>query len=278
MTAVTALDHAESIRAEAMGDAVTAVGADPTLFWHSPAALGRIKASTLTLAGFRDPFADTTGQAVFAGPFSTGVIAFGFLYDDAGSTNVTTSAGETVSLRLQQDLLGAIALALPLTDQLTGGLTVKALESRLFDSVTASTLALDAGCQAALTDFLRAGLVVQNAGGGLHYAGDEAAIPLVWRAGLAAGFAPAPNALIIATVDGYQSTSIGETGVAFGAEFIVQRMISVRAGAKFTNREEVTNLSAGAGLKRGAFRLDYALRFAHDTFENPNALSLTYTF
>jgi hypothetical protein len=59
---------------------------------------------------------------------------------------------------------------------------------------------------------------------------------------------------------------------------VLRHALSIRAGASFSTRETVARYSAGVGVRRGAYRLDYGLHVVTSDFSFPSALSLTCSF
>ena len=277
---VNALNTVESTRAQGFGGAAVAVGRDPTLVWVNPAAPALSEGASLTVGYQRGFFGDMAGQGIYSTPFRSGMLTFGVLYYDCGETSVYQPDYTLWTGRLQQDMMGAVGYTAPLSDSVTSGATFKYLRSTLAEQATSSAMAVDGGVQIRLSREVKIGLAVQNAGTKLHYETDYLALPTVARAGFALGFklgggaeSAAGGTLIVLGDSEYDVTSGGLSWCG-GVEYQWREMVALRVGARAGTIEEASLLSAGAGLKVGAYRLDYSIRF-NRYLNMPQTLSLT---
>jgi len=278
--AVNALNRVEAARAQAFGGAAVAIGNDPTLIWLNPAAAANLATGSFTVSAQRGYFGDTMGQALLALPLGNGVMTAGVLYFDAGEGEMYSEDLSTVwRTRLQQDVVGAAGYSMALTPRVSSGATLKVLHSRLAESMSANALTGDAGIQVRVRDWLKLGFAASNIGTPLKYAGDAVAAPAAIRAGVACGWrlhlsgGTKPDTLILVGDTEVQAAS-GLVSWRGGLEYQLRGMIAVRGGFRAGEAREPSTFCGGVGLRIGAWRLDYTLRYNSEV-DLPQIVSLT---
>lgn len=268
------LNIGASPRALAMGGAGTAQGDDSLAVFWNPAAIGGLDRHDVSFAharwleefryqalGWAGPVAPRWNAGVSAQYFSRGDIQ-GF--DGGGAP----SGALDVS-----DLAAAATLVHDIGPWFGGGLdrthfgvSAKFIREDL-SAVTASGFALDAGLRARVhsrpqswwLDGVQVGAAVSNIGPAVKFDKDEEALPLTYRAGVAArGWA---RSLILA-VD-YEKPQRDPGSVRFGSEYRVMNSLALRAGYRWALKDNRRSLQAGyhvgLGFQLGNLWLDYAL-------------------
>jgi len=277
---INVLNKVEPTRTTSIGGAGVAIGVDPTLVWINPAAAVRCEGASLTMAGQRGFFRETTGQALWVTPFKSGVLFAGALYYDAGTARLANSAGALVTYQVQQDFAGMAGYAAPISPTVSSGVTLTWMHSELFNRAS-SSLGGDGGVQIMINNYLKLGFAIQHVGTKLTYLNHDIELPTTARAGFALGcrpaefvsFAGAKDTLVV-VLDAVQPVVERKPYWKTGFEYRWQRLIALRAGANGGGRDELAKYAAGFGLRFGRFRLDYSIRFGQ-AFANPQTLSLT---
>src|SRR6185503_19108785 len=82
---INVLNKVEAPRAQAIGGAAAAVGVDASLIWINPAAAALVPNSSISLAGQRGFFKESTGQILGSTPWRSGVVSAGAMYYDTGA-------------------------------------------------------------------------------------------------------------------------------------------------------------------------------------------------
>ncbi|MEK7474006.1 MAG: hypothetical protein AAB152_00090 [Candidatus Coatesbacteria bacterium] len=278
--AVNALNKVEAARAQAFGGAAVAIGNDPTLVWLNPAASAQVAGGSITVSAQRGYFGDAMGQALVATPVGEGMLTAGVLYFDAGEGEMySEDLTQLWRTKLQQDVVGAVGFAAPLSPRVTSGAMLKVLHSRLAESMTASSLTGDVGVQTRVQDWLKLGFAASNIGTPLRYAGDAVASPAALRVGAAGGWrlhlsgGSRPDTLIVVGDAEMQGAS-GLVSWRGGIEYQVRGMVAVRAGFRAGAAREPSTYCGGVGFRVGAWRLDYTVRY-NRIVDLPQTLSLT---
>lgn len=277
-----------------IGGAGVAIGYDPSLIWLNPAASARITSTYVSLVAQRGLFDEITGQGLFTTQFGKGVVSLGGAYYDVGRVTLISSNNVARSVNAQRDLMGAVSYAGNLSPQVTGGVSLKGLQSELAEEFRTGGMAFDLGFQFQLMDVLKAGIAVKNFGANLNYLKDEVALParvhaglaLLWRLGSYSPFDIETNNFLVSVVDAEFQMNGGPTHLRGGLEYHLYRIVVFRVGGRLGSNKSLGNLSAGLGFtlrkERGGklkqYRLDYSIRMLASVFALPQALSLTIAF
>jgi len=278
---VSVLNKVEATRAQAFGGAAVALGNDPTLAWINPAAPSQTAGSALTIGGQRGYFGDMTGQGLYTTPWRTGMFTVGLLYYDGGEVRSYTEDGTAWSARLQQDILASAGYSMQLSPNVSSGAALKYMQSSFIQKYNTSTIAADGGIQVRMSNAVKLGFAVSNIGFPMKYGidGDSTQLPTTARAGIAAGSrfggseGQKPSALI-AVMDAEYRIEDGYLAWKGGLEFQWRGLIALRGGVRLGNRDELSMFSLGTGLRIGAWRLDYTLRYNREA-NLPQTISLT---
>lgn len=294
-------------RATAMGDAFVAIADDASASYFNPAGLALVGRSIQFnhVEWFADIRHDYLTAALPVGAFGTVALSVTALtmgnMEQTTVDNPNTPAREdegTGQIFGASDFAFAVSYGRAITDKLTFGLTVKAVNQNIWD-MSASAVGADLGLFYN-TGFrsLRIGAVVQNYGTQLSFSGRQldfgfnwgdsgpgnlpgsyrtnpAPLPTMFRFGVAYDIIEATEAdpsRLTGTVELVHPSDINET-VNFGLEYGVRDIFFLRGGYVFnTDREyaadvgHLTGLTGGLGVKAAPAQgltigLDYTLRY-----------------
>lgn len=276
------LNLIEPVRTQALGGAGVAIGNDPTMARINPAAVSRVRSTSLTAGGKRGFFGDLVGHLHAVSPVGNGVAYLGGMYFESPPARLMASDGSERYIVLQQDLAVEAGYSGNPFPGFSCGASAKVLNSRLFEEVSSRAFALDVGFQFQAHDFLKVGLAVRNAGTGLKYASDPIPLPLEVQAGLAAGWVlvkreALPGDSLLCVFDAVYSAQTNLPVWRMGLEYRLFGVLALRGGARIGRSSSLSRYSAGLGVQYGALRLDYSFLFTTE-FSNPNSLSVTITF
>lgn len=243
----------------ALGEAYSAIGADPFVVWGQPAVWATGEGHPAVAFQHNDFFLDLEQQylagygAVWGGGLGVAVTRFdaGDLLrtfedatgDFAGSSG-TFDAG---------DWAVAVGYGRRWTDRWTVGITGKVIRSEI-DNVDATTFGVDLGGRYEYSDRLTLGIAVTNIGRGQRFLRARDPLPLTVRAG---GAYRLGNRLV-AAIDLVQPRDHAfETHV--GIEWRPIRALALRVGySQARDEDNREGLTAGVGVHIGDFALDYA--------------------
>lgn len=294
-------------RATAMGDAFVAIADDASASYFNPAGLAFVGRSIQFnhVEWFADVRHDYLTAALPVGTFGT--VALSVTALTMGDMEQTTVDNPNTPVREDEgtgqifgasDFAFAVSYARAITDKLTFGLTVKAVNQNIWN-MSAAAVGADLGLFYN-TGFksLRIGAVVQNYGTQLAFAGRQldygfgwsdsgpsqlpgsyrtnpAPLPTVFRFGVAYDIIEATEAdksRFTGTVELVHPSDINET-VNFGLEYGVRDIFFLRGGYVFNTDQEyaenvgyLTGLTAGVGVKAAPAQgltlgLDYTMRY-----------------
>ncbi len=241
-------------RPVAMGEAFTAVADDATAIAWNPGGTGQLK--RVQVAAQYDAIAEGMGLggATAAIPIGHGqVIGAGITMLTYGSYEIRDAQGARAGTASAQDFAGMLSLALPNPAFLRGwtGVAVEVVR----EAVGGALIGGSAGGLIPVGPALTAGWAAQHFGA----AADGFTLPSTVKAGIAYRALPR---LMLALDAGYGLTDRAVV-VAAGFELRPAGPIAVRGGYRHRGDqglEGVSSLSAGAGVRLGAFGVDYAFQ------------------
>ena len=248
-------------RPSAMGEVFAGVADDVNSIYWNPAGLAGLerREATLTHALWLDGITYSNGACAL--PLRKGTIGAAFNVLNTGGIQKVDNTG----LRLSEnynllDAMGIFSYARK-WDHLALGANIKYISSRI-EEETAHSYAADLG---ALYGGLRPwgrklglGLSVQNLGTKPKYVSEKSSLPVLVRAGAALQLF---KSLLIASDLNYIEKNIN---IHYGAEYtraFGTFVMAARAGYKDDTVKELgalSGLTAGMGVKWGAYQLDYA--------------------
>jgi hypothetical protein len=278
------LQKAFDPRAEAMGEAYTAVTDDVYSLYWNPAGLSYLGSSEITTSfstGIVDDYLAQFSYAQAEQKYFTW--ALGVLTYSGGQMDLVDSVGQGKQIEAQRDWLWTWAGAYRLSKNFRLGWGVELLHSTLVGDVNATTMALSLGTSFNLAEGLRLDGVIKHAGLPMNYgqSGDEWGLP--FTSAESGDPLPLTGALgvsykildshggntdhdLLAAMD--CSLALNEpvyTNV--GLEYWYRKMIALRGGYKF-NRD-LDWLTLGAGFQypvfeRLAMQMNYSFAFTKD--------------
>ena len=271
-SAVTLFDQVQPPRSQALGGAATALGQDTALLLTNPASLDATAASEVVL-GIRRGIWDDVGSFALAGvPSRLGTFAVGCFYLDGGRITLNSSDGSSRTVNARQDVAACLSYAVALSPAFSGGITCKALHSRLLEEYGATAVAFDGGVCAKVGDQGSVGLALRNVGSGLRYSEDRVALGSVACLGIAwcwtlpdlqdEGRTGGPANFLHLLAGGEEPLDERIIVWKAGCELNLGNQMALRVGAQLS-REQAAGLSGGIGLRPGRYCVDYAIQSAH---------------
>lgn len=251
------LDYAASARSLGMGQAFTAIANDPSaIYWNPSGTAGLLERSLVaqfsTLAeessfgfiGYAQPWRERGG-------FGLGVVNL-----QSGSIPKRDAAGNKVGE--YQAVSNAVLLSggFRARHNLSFGTTAKVIRESLAGH-SAVGLGLDAGTLFRANEYLQVGVALRNlVAPSITLKSEKETYP---RSAVL-GFGVTPIAPLTLGLDFEKQQGAG-LRTRFGADFLINRIISIRAGL---NDSEMT---AGMGLGLGSWNFDYALGYTRASSE-----------
>ena len=254
------LDLGVSARAQALGNAYSALADDASALYWNPAALRLVGKRSIVLthatyieSGFFD-------YAAYAQSFeSAGSFAFGMQHASAGEITRLDDSGAETGNFVPRDIAASIGYSQEFK-KWSFGVSGKYIESKITQSAQAAAFDFGVLTPELLNSRLRLAATVSNLGSKLKYNDVSEDLPLAFRLGSACKFTEKWTASMDA-----QFSQHGRPILAAGAEYSVPvfQLISVTGRAGFNSGAlmEVGGLSGmtfGLGLGLQRMSLDYA--------------------
>lgn len=176
---------------------------------------------------------------------------------------------------------------------MSGGFSLKGIQSELVEEFKATGFVFDFGFQMRMAETVKAGVAVKNFGSNLKFLDDQITSPTkirvglatLWRLGNGSPFERQTNNSLVTVVDAEFLVNGGQARWHGGLEYHWRRTLVFRVGGHAGDKS-LGNLSAGLGFrihkghdgKSQRYRLDYSIRLLTNTFDPPQALSMTMAF
>jgi len=164
--------------------------------------------------------------------------------ETATSAPVTTFSAWDISLH------GAAAASFGMFDI---GLAMKVIREKIWTE-SAGGFAVDAGVTVHPAEDLVLAAGVQHIGSSVTMVDDDFRLPATWRAGAGYTFRPSFGTAVLTAEVGKPLDNSPYAGA--GIEYTPVRWVTLRTGMRFL--DDTRDLTAGAGLRAGAWSLDYA--------------------
>ena len=283
-------------RAVGLGQAVVARRDGSEGMWWNPASLGGASLREVSIHHSQD-FTATGDALTLVVPTSRlGVFAIGADLQNYGEQeNTTDPSVPATGTVLARSFVLSGSYATPIGSRTTAGRTVKLAQMRVdctgpcdFPDEVATTFALDAGAQFALTRRVMLGASVRNMGLGLEVEDGEEAEPLPTRVQVGALYRyPLPeryaqDAELNMTADLTAGHNIDRPLPRVGAEVVWQKRAFLRGGYVFESAEsDEGGPTLGLGFARNNLVIDLARvfsGFSADAGQAPTFLSLRFSF
>ncbi len=249
-------------RLQSMAAAHTGVIDDPHALYANPAAAGFLR-EWQWAASYTRWIADISNASLIYGrkvpmPWSRQTrLALGLLYQGMPEFDSTDDAMPTASYN---DLVAALSIGQPLTflsRNIALGANVKYLQSNL-DEYRASTWVFDTGLSVRTPRFamgnplfpygiVSMGIAITQLGDEMQFNQIGTPLPQTWRAGLAFYTGSHFGLQILLTAD-YQQVKDEKDVLGLGAEFTLNRTLSINGGYNFDN-DLFEKVSVGASLR-----------------------------
>ncbi len=245
-------------RAQAMGEAFSAVADDVTAGYWNPAGLAQL--GTPEIAAMQNThFVDTQYQYL-AGALPSGKNAFGLsLYRlDHGSIDGYDKQDQKTGSFNAGSTAGSFSIARTINDDLRIGASAKYV-SETIDTEKATAFALDIGGLMRWNGF-NFSAVIQNIGPAMRMVKDSSPLPLTMRAGASTRWLQ--EKLLVAVE--VSKPNDANVSLHAGAEYKVTSLLAVRGGYSVTPGQSadlggLTGLNAGLGMQLKRFNLDYSI-------------------
>jgi long-subunit fatty acid transport protein len=245
-------------RAAAMGEAFTSVADDATSTYWNPAGLPAMQDSQISVM-HNSHLEGSQYQHVSAG-IKREAIGFGVFIQrlDFGSIEKYSAANAREGNFEAGSIAGGFSVGKVINAGLNFGVTGKFIEESI-ESEKATTFAGDFGLLIKREKF-NLGLSLLHVGPGMKFVNESASLPQTMKAGISTKLRE--GKLLLSG----ELSKPKDSGMAYhaGAELVLNKSISTRAGFKATSDEAaslggLSGISGGLGIKVGRIQLDYAV-------------------
>jgi hypothetical protein len=264
-------------RSVGMGEAQAAIGTDATATYYNPGGLAEASKTSILVMHkewIQDVRTEFLGVNI---PFEDFAIGIGINTTNTGNIELRTQPGPSEGTFSSHDFAGSISIARRIIPELSVGASFKFLYEKIFVD-EASGVGFDVGAlYKSPVEGLRFALVGSNFGSMGSLRSESIQLPSLLRLGGA----------YIHDVDMLHSTlTVGADLVKVfhednahlhtGLEVDYQETIAFRIGYLFGY--ETRGLTAGLGLRRDIFRLDYGFSSQSEDFNNGHTISVGVEF
>ena len=263
-------------RALGMGEAYSAIAADPSASFYNPAALSLTKNSQLLLmhqSWIEDMKTEFIGASVPVNRFS-----FGFSLNSTSISNFqlrTQPGPELGTFSVQYAAIG-LSAAYQIDPTISIGVTTKFLYEKIV-AEDASGFGFDLGALYQTPWNFNVALAINNLGSMNALLRESTKLPTSIRAGIGYEM-PADNldGKLILTSDVVTYTRENKTHLQVGAEFNYKNLFAIRTG--YQTGYDAKNFSSGIGIHYSFLQLDYAyVPFRYD-LGSTHTISLGFEF
>ncbi|MBD3272490.1 MAG: PorV/PorQ family protein [Elusimicrobia bacterium] len=270
-----------SARSAGRGEIGAANDGDIGLIQYNPAGLAfadQTQVGTMYQRGFDD---DTLAYCAVGTPIGWGSVAGSVMYFGTGKIDMYDLNGNRIRKTGQQDIVVSMGTGMRLFDDRAGlGIMLKGISSEIFGE-TATAFAVDTGFMVRnLIGSLDWGVSVLNLGTQLKYLETKEDLPAQVRTGVAYRMALFQHEFIPYLEIPYLVHEQETLGL-FGVEYVINRLIALRAGYKRNfddaSRDDERDISLGIGFIWHQVSLDYAIGITDD-LSNPHFVSLNAKF
>ncbi len=272
------LDGIMGARPTGMGETFTGLSDDINALHYNPAGLGffiQPEFGTMYLAGLMDSY---YGFAGIVYPFKKSTIGLSLTTFDGGKMdvnllNIDGSFKEPKILSAQKDSIAMFSYSLAAGSALSLGCNLKRISSTLAEDYAATAYDVDMGVLIRpVDDRLCFGLAVKNIiGSPIKYKNLEHPLPVTVKIGCAAR----QNDWLTICAD-YEKHDKGlKSGFRLGGEFLIMKLLALRAGYKSGYDQSTFNL--GLGLNINGFLVDYSFAGMKD-LDSTQQVSLSTNF
>jgi hypothetical protein len=264
-------------RSVAMGEAYAAIGSDASATYYNPGGLAEANKTSILLMHkewIQDVRTEFLGVNI---PFEDFALGIGINTTNVGDIQLRTQPGPSEGTFSSHDFAGSVSIARRIIPELSFGASLKFLYEKIFVD-EASGVGFDFGAlYNSPVEGLRFAVVGSNFGSMGSLKSDNIQLPSLLRIGSA----------YVRQLDGLRSAmTVGadvvkvfrenNTHLHTGAEVNYQETIAFRLGYLFGY--ETRGLTAGLGLRRDIFRLDYGFSPQSQDLNSGHTLSVEVEF
>jgi hypothetical protein len=260
-------------RTAAMGETGTALFGDHSAFTFNPAAIRFSTRHQLSIAhrqGFADVTSDQLGATLPGDLFTYGITA---MTTSVSDIEVRQRPGEAEGTFAARNAALGAGISYSVTDAIAVGVTGKLLYEKIYID-EASGYALDAGLAYKISDALSAGAALLNIGSMSVLRSASSELPASLRIGGAYTMDAATGIFVTGAADMVKTLDDDGMHLHLGAEGIYDSMFMVRAG--YQTGYETRSFTAGAGVRYGVIRIDYAFVPMTGSFSPTHAFSVMF--
>jgi len=241
-------------RPAGMGEAFSALADDASAISWNPAGLGRLDAGSV-VAMYESSATDRSASYLAgATPMGGGVIGAAISVVSYGTYEVRDEAGAMSFTDSLTDSAAVVAWAWEnpawVGSASWGGISLEVVK----DAAGGSLVGGSAGWSVAWSPRLSTAIVIQHAGPKV----DGFGLPMTGKAGAAYGVMSGLNL----AVDAGYGLGEGELQASAGVEWSFLKIVTLRGGYRWLSQDQalggMTGVAAGAGIKLGGLRIDYA--------------------
>jgi len=272
------LDGLMGARPTGMGETFTGLADDINALHYNPAGLSFLikpEFSTMYLTGLADSHYGFVGVVY---PFKKSAIGLSLTTFDGGTIDVNLlntdgSFKKSKTLSAQKDSIAMFSYSLTANSALSLGCNLKRISSILAEDYAAAAIAVDMGVLIRpVDDSLCFGLAVKNiVGSPIKYKNLEHPLPVTIKVGCAIR----PDDRLTICAD-YEKADTGlKAGFKLGGEFLMMKLLALRAGYKIGYDQATFNL--GLGLNTNGFLVDYSFAGMKD-FDSMQQVSFSTNF
>ena len=271
-----ALNLDAGARPAGMGEAFTAVSDDSNALYYNPAGIAQLESPEAALTYFRGIVDENVGQLALSGKIGgIGKFGLGAMFYDGGNLEWNRLDGTSVTVKAQKDISVNLGYGVEAFKNLSIGLGVKYLSSKLVEKYSATAFAGDIGLLYKTgIEGLSAGAAVQNAGTKLKYLNTGDSLTMNIRGGISYGRKILEEHSFIAALDAVKPGD-GRLAGSMGVEYSYLESYFLRCGHRFNN--DLNRFALGAGYRTMGVGLDYAIT-ALSSISPIHRVSVTYKF
>ena len=263
-------------RAVGMGEAYTAIAADPAATHYNPAALS-LTSSPQILLMHKEWIQDTKTEFI-AAKTNIRKIALGIGVNATSVNNIEirTTPGLAQGTFSARNVAIGISASYQINPSLSVGVTGKYLHEKILID-EASGLAFDFGGLYTTPWDVRIGVAVNNLGSMNELRNEASKLPTIIRVGGAyESKIEAFDGSLIGAADIVSITGENKTHLHLGAELDYKHSFAARVG--YQTGYDSKNFSAGIGVRYGMFSVDYAFVPFRNDLESTHTFSLGIDF
>jgi hypothetical protein len=208
--------------------------------------------------GFID---DSFSLLMYSNKFSFGYLGVGIGYSDAGMIELIDIDGNESNVRGKQDLV-VISSVADSFEELSYGIGLKLIYSRIVEKISSFAFACDAGLIIHTEHGINFGLSIRNFGIGQKFIEKSSNLPLIVQTGFSYEWQLHPSHCVLFSLNGAYFAYEEELQTLFGIEYSFSKIFYLRFGYKYSF--DYSSFTYGLGfsypiLKKLIISFDYFL-------------------